>query len=200
MKKKIFFTFFILTLIVLTSNIFAMEAGPATQGYNFDVEYSGDIYAGEEKSAIVILEGTDATPYTNVRVKFELISGPATPKIMAYESNGNGYDMIETVYWGPEEGFAVGNTFRNETAVVATYPEPGTYVTKLSLIDKSKDDAVIFSKEFSTTVLETPTVENNVVNNTVEEIPQTGISIWTYAIVILLVIALIYGANKFIKK
>ena len=199
MKKRIILTVFTLAIILLTGNIYATSASPENKGYNFDIVYTGDIIAGEEKKATVILEGKDATPYTNVRVKFEFISGPATPKIMAFEDNGKGYDMIETVYWGPDSGFPVGNTFRNETPVTATYPKAGKYITKLSLIDKTQDDAVIISKEFTTNVLEAPTtdVENN---NVVEEIPQTGISIWTYALIVAGVISILYLANRIIKK
>ncbi len=200
MKKRFFLIIFTLALVIFTGNIFATSAGPRSNNYNFDIEYTGDVVAKEAKNATVILEGTDATPYTNVRIKVELVSGPATPTIIAYESNGTGYNILDIGYWGPDEGFAVGNTFRNETPVVATYPEAGTYVIRLSLINKQKDDEVITSKEFSTTVLEAPAIDNNVANNVVEEIPQTGISIWTYLVTIVIVIALIYGANKILRK
>lgn len=201
MKKRIFLTVFILTVIVLTGGIFAMEAGPTTNGYNFDIEYTGDVVEGEAKNATVILEGTDAKSYSKVRVESKQVSGPSEDvKVIAYDEQGQGYDISKSGDWGPQEGFQVGGTFRNETPITITYPEAGTYVTQLSLIDLENDDAVIISEEFTINVLEAPETNNNVVNNTVEEIPQTGISIWTYVLTIVLSIVLIYVISKFIKK
>ena len=45
--------------------------------------------------------------------------------------------------------------------------------------------------------------ENTVVNetnNVVEEIPQTGTSIWTYLVIIVAIACVIYGGNLIIKK
>ena len=66
--------------------------------------------------------------------------------------------------------------------------------------DLENDNTVIVSEQFTVNVLEAPTINNNVTNNTVTEIPQTGISIWTYAVIIILAIVLIYGVSKVIKK
>lgn len=211
MKKKIFLLSFILTLIISITTVYATQ--PSTPvvggGYNFEINYSGNIIEDEDKNATVILEGTSATPYTNVRIKVDFVSGPSTPTIIAYDTDGIGYNIVEFGYWGPEAGFEVGGTFRNETPILARYLEPGTYVVRLSLVDVNNGEAVIVSEEFTQTVLastpaeEAPTTNtttNNVVNNTIEEIPQTGVSIWVYIGVILAVILVIYIANKFIKK
>lgn len=210
MKKRIFILTFILTLIVSTTTIYATQ--PPTVGqYDFEINYTGNIIEDEDKNAIVVLKGTNATPYTNVRIKVDFISGPSTPTIIAYDKNDIGYNIVEFGYWGPESGFAVGGTFRNETPILARYLDPGTYVVRLSLVDVNNNEAVITSKEFTQTVLasipaEEPPTTNNTINdivpnnNTVEEIPQTGVSIWTYIGVILAVVAIIYISNNFIKK
>lgn len=206
MKKRILLLFFTLALIICTGSIYATNV-PTNNEYKFDINYTGNIIEGEEKNATVILEGTNATPYTNVRIKVDFISGPAEPSIIAYDSQGIGYNIVEIGYWGPESGFAVGGTFKNETPVVAKYPKAGTYVTRLSLIDKNNGDQVIVSRDFTQTVsASTPadnvdnTTSDNVVNNVIDEIPQTGTSIWTYALIVVGMAAIIYVASRFIKK
>lgn len=207
MKRKILFVF-ILCLVVFSTVILA-----ADQGYEFNLKYDGEIIKNEAKSGSVTLSGTDATPYTNVRIKVDLVSGPATPKLIAHDSNGTEFDIAEIGYWGPPAGFAVGGTFTNETPIEATYPQAGTYVTKLSLVDINSNEAVITSKEFTITVKEKDTVENSVVvnntvienntdieNNVVENIPQAGISFWTYIIVIVAVIIALWAIIYFVKN
>lgn len=206
MKKRILLIVFVLTLIICTANIYASDVSTTNNGYNFDIVYSGDIIVNEPKNANVVLEGNNATPYTNVRIKVDAISGPATPSIIAYDSEGNAFDITQIGNWGPQGGFAVGGTFRNETPIVATYPEAGTYVSRMSLVDVNNNDQVIASKEFTITVQSKEPVAdtnetNNIINNTIEEIPQAGISIWTYMLVIAIVIvALILGKKFLIKK
>ena len=210
MKKKTFLISFVLTLIISITHVYATEPStPSVQsGYNFEINYTGNIIEDEDKNATVVLEGTNATPYTNVRIKVDFVSGPSTPTIIAYDTNGIGYNIVEFGYWGPEAGFAVGGTFRNETPILARYLDPGTYVVRLSLVDVNNNEAVIVSEEFTQTVLaSTPTEEapienttNNIANNIIEEIPQTGVSIWVYIGAILAVVLAIYIANKFINK
>lgn len=202
MKKKVFLLVFIIALAIFTTTIYA-----AGDNFNFAINYTGNIMEGEAKDAVVVLEGTDATVYSNALIKVELVSGPSTPKITAKDTSGIEYNIMELGYWGPPGGFAVGNTFKNETPVIATYSDPGTYVIRLSLIDKNSSDRVIVSQEFTQVVEAAPVspepVENTVVNETtniVEEIPQTGTSIWTYFIIAVIIACIIYGINLIIKK
>lgn len=204
MKKRIFLLIFALALIICTGSIYATDVS-TNNGYNFDIVYSGNIIKNEAKNAKVVLEGNNATPYTNVRIKVDAISGPATPSIIAYDSDGNAFDITQIGNWGPQSGFAVGGTFRNETPVVATYPEAGTYVSRMSLVDVNNNDQVIASKEFTITVYEnnpaTDTNEiNNITNNVVDEIPKTGTSLWVYIVVIVATVAIIYIVSKFIRN
>ena len=204
MKKKIFLVF-MLCLIMFSTIILA-----ADQGYEFAISYEGEVVAGEEKAATVTLTGTEATPYTNVRVESEQISGPAKATIYAYDENGNKFDLSETGDWGPTSGFAVGGTFTNETPITITYPEAGTYVSVIRLVDLNNNNAVITSREFTVTVVDAvtdvPTVpENNVItnttgNNTVESIPQAGISWWVYIIVIAAAIVAAWAVIHYIQN
>lgn len=198
MKKIVFFAIFIFILVATTLR-YASDV-PINSEYVFNLNYQGEIKKNESKNGSVTLKGTNATPYTNVRIKVDLLSGPGTPEILATDSAGTTYNIAEIGYWGPPSGFAVGGTFTNETPITATYPEAGTYVTKLSLIDLNNSNAVITSREFTITVTEDQVVENNVVNNVIKEIPETGISLWTYLIVaVILMLAILY-VRKFIKN
>lgn len=194
---------FSLAIILLCSSVYA-----ADDAYSFDINYTGDIIEDEDKNATVILQATEGTTYSNVRIKVEFLSGPAQPTIIAYDTTGTGYNIVEIGYWGPETGFAVGGTFKNETPVVATYPEAGTYVVRLSLLDLNNQEQVITSKEFTQTVLSATSTEiaNNVAENmadenaVIDEIPQTGTSIWVYLSVILVTIGVIYVVSRRLKN
>ena len=210
MKKSIFLISFVLLslLIVFTIPTYATTANPGGN-YEFSLNYTGDILEEEDKDATVVLAGVNATPYSNVRIKVDVISGPGVPSVVAYDSQGIGYNIIEFGYWGPEAGFAVGGTFSNETPVVARFPEAGTYVIQLALIDVNNNSQVITSKEFTIDVKENepvidePAVDDDIsneVNNTIEEIPQAGINIWTYLLVITIVVAALVLGRKYIVK
>lgn len=197
MKKKIFLVFM---LCVLSFSTFVFAAD---QGYEFSIEYEGTVIAGVEKNATVTLTGTEATSYTNVRVESEQISGPAKATIYAYDEDGNKFDLSETGAWGPTSGFAVGGTFTNETPISITYPEAGTYVSVIRLVDLNNNNAVITSKEFTVIVTEAETTQptNNVVaNNTIENIPQAGISFWVYLIIIAAVVVAVWAVISFTKN
>lgn len=209
MKKIIFFTFLLCTLLTSTL-IFATSANPGAttnNGYEFIVAFEGEVKKDVPKNATVTLKGTNAVPYTNVQIKVEQLSGPSTPEILATDSAGNTYNIAEIGAWGPASGFAVGGSFENVTPIIATYDTAGTYVSRISLVDVNNSNTVITSKEFTVTVTEDAVVDNNntvtnivsnntVVNNTVSEIPQTGTSIWTYMVI---TIGLI-GSVLLIKK
>lgn len=204
MKKKILFIF-MLCVFAISTVVFA-----ADQGYEFFLNYEGDVVAGVEKDATVTLTGTEATPYTNVRVESVHVSGPAKATIYAYDANGNKFDLTETGEWGPTSGFAVGGTFTNETPITAIYPEAGTYVSRLSLIDLSNNNQVITSKEFTVTVKAAATEQEPIVpetnttvtpgNNVIDTIPEAGISWWVYIVIIAAVIVAMWALIIFTKK
>jgi len=176
-------------IIGLTTTVWAAE------GYDFKLEYTGDIIVGVPKDAKVLLTGDNGTPYNKVQVKSEPISGPATPKIVAYDENGTEFDLTQTGTWGPNAGFQVGGTFTNETAIKATYPAAGTYKSRLSLINL-ETGTTITSNEFTVTVLaKEPQADNsNETNNAnITELPQTGYTIWNYLTLVGLFLALVIG-------
>lgn len=158
------------------------------------MQYTGDIVKNVEKDAKVLLVGVNGTAHTNVRIKVD-ITGPATPKILATDSNGTQHDIAQLGYWGPDAGFPVQGDFTNTTPIKATFTQEGTYTIKLSLIDVANANAVITSKTFTIAVANDqapvnntttpPATNNTLTNNTIEELPQTGTSVGEYIIYIL---------------
>ena len=195
MKKLCSFIVFILMILL----IFSIQTNAANE-FDFELNYTGDIVLNETKEASVILKGTNATTYTNVRVKIE-VSGPSTPKITAIDSLDQEIDIVEEGYWGPPAGFAVQGTFENETPVKATFTAAGTYTVKLSLVNLQASEAELASRTFTIEVLEDAsnvneepdnTANENVTeNNTIDKLPQTGTSLVEYLIYFVVIFALI---------
>ncbi len=104
MKKIISLLLVMLVLFSITNNIYAADE------YSFDLKYVGEIIQDEPKDAVVLLTGINGPTYSNVRIKVD-ITGPATPKLIAKDSEGNDIDVAQTKYWGPPEGFAVARKF-----------------------------------------------------------------------------------------
>ena len=171
----------------------------AANELEFELKYYGDVVINETKDASVILRGTNATTYSNVRVKVE-VSGPGTPKLIAKDTNNLEFDLAQTGYWGPDQGFPVAGTFENETPIKATFNVAGTYTIKLSLVNMQASEAEIISKTYTIEVLEDatnvneieeePTVDNNT-ENEVDKLPQTGTGIIEYIAYITIILALI---------
>lgn len=202
MKRKFSFILLLLMMVVII-NVSYMTGVKAVDEYSFELEYTGEIVINEEKAATVILRGTDATPHAKVRIKVE-VTGPATPKIMATDSSGVEHDIAQLGYWGPDTGFAVGGTFENKTPIKATFSAAGTYTIKLSLINLEDNDAVIISKTETIEVLEDKSnvqnEVNNIANNTIEKLPQTGTSIGEYIIYAgIMIVAIMFGYYKIRK-
>ena len=191
MKKKIFIALYLTFFISLfTFNVFA------AQGFDFKLEYEGNIIQNVEKNANVLLVGSSATQYNNVRIKVD-IKGPSTPTVLAKDTSGVEHDIIKLGYWGPPSGFAVGGNFSNTTPIRAKFTETGKYNLTLSLVDVSNSESVITSEYFEINVLSnTPPVEDEEVT----ELPQTGIGILEYTLYSLVIIAIILTAILLIKK
>lgn len=174
----------------------------AADEVNFIISYDGTVTKNEPKSVMIVLEGKSAPTYTKVRVKVD-VSGPATPKLIAKDSLGTEIDIAQTGYWGPDTGFPIQGDFKNETPVIATFPEAGEYTIKVSLINLENGNSVITEKSITVDVQEqaiiTNTIENtvtntitNAINNEVTELPKTGTSLMEYAIYALVIVAFAY--------
>lgn len=206
--KKVLPVFLSLVLILFIGTVYAADE------YTFGLEYTGEIVVDEQKDAAVTLTGVNGPLYTNVRIKVD-ITGPATPKILAYDSQGTEYDIAQTGYWGPDTGFAVQGSFTNRTPIRATFTEAGQYTVKLSLIDISNNNNVITSKDITLTVqgltvdntvntvvnqVENTTVENMINENLVEEIPKTGLSYEEMAFFIIIISGIVFIMYKVYKN
>lgn len=134
------------TLVLLVALLVMSNISNAADGYSIDLQYEGNVVAGEEKESNAILDMVDATVYQRVKILVE-VEGPATPKLLATDSLGTEFDIAQTGEWG--NGFLVGGTNKNVTPVKATFPKAGTYTITLSLVDMDNSNAVITSEEFT---------------------------------------------------
>lgn len=178
------------SFFVLIGSVFAADE------YYFDLQYTGTVVKNVEKDANVLLVGVNGTLHTNVQIKVK-VTGPATPKLLATDSNGVEHDIAQLGYWGPPSGFAVQGDFTNTTPIKATFTEEGSYTIELSLVDLNNSNAVITSKTFTIDVsdTQTPVVNNTVANNTVvDELPKTGTSIGEFLMYIL-VLGMVFVAT-----
>lgn len=175
--------------LLLMINITCYAAIDST--IHFDISYEGEVKVNEEKSTLIILAGENTPVHSNVRVKVD-IEGPAKPKLMATDSNGNQINIAETGYWGPEAGFAIAGTFKNETPVKATFTEAGSYTITLKLLDVQNGNDVLAEKSITIQVKGNEPAVNEVVNEPVEELPQTGTSLMEYTIYAAILLVVIY--------
>lgn len=192
--------FTLITAMVMILSISTLSYAATNDEYHFELKYEGNVIENEAKNAEVLLVGREGQLYTNVRIKISG-TGPATPRVVAYDENGNQFDMAANEYWGPSSGFPIQGTFTNRTPVTIIYPQAGTYTTTLQLVDVANDNAVIASNEFTINVLSANTGEENngsaseglvpnentVDENTVEELPQAGINLLQCAIYLLII-------------
>ena len=166
---------------------------------HFDISYTGEVKVNEEKNATIILAGENTPVHTNVRVKVD-IEGPATPKLLATDSNGTEIDIAEWGYWGPEAGFAIGGTFSNETPIRATFTEKGSYTITLSLLDVQNGNDILAQRAYTIQVIADEPIVNEVINETTNQItnepitqlPQTGTPLLEYVIYAIILCAVIY--------
>ena len=181
---------FIVTILFILS-VISIQVNAAAE-LEFELKYDGDILVNETKEGSVILRGTNASTYSNVRVKVD-VEGPGTPKLIATDTNQQEFDLVDIKYWGPPAGFPVAGTFENETPIKATFPIAGTYTIKLTLVNMQASEAEIISKSFTVEVLEDATNVNEVneTENEVEKLPQTGNSTIEYVMYIAIVAAIV---------
>lgn len=189
---------FIVTILFILS-VISIQVNAAAE-LEFELKYDGDIVVNETKEGSVILRGTNASTYSNVRVKVD-VEGPGTPKLIATDTNQQEFDLVDIKYWGPPDGFPVAGTFENETPIKATFPVAGTYTIKLTLVNMQASEAEIISKSFTVEVLEDATNINEVnePENEVEKLPQTGNSTMEYVMYIAIVTALVIFVSYKIK-
>lgn len=188
-------------LFLLMINIVSFAA--IDQTISFDISYEGTVKVNEEKNANIILAGNNTPIHSNVIVKVD-IEGPAKPKILATDSLGTEIDIAKEGYWGPNAGFAIGGTFKNETPIRATFTKAGTYTVSLNLLDVQNNNDILAGRVFTIEVVDdTPVVNetvNQIVNQPQEELPKTGTSLIEYVIYAAILFVVIYIGYKISKR
>lgn len=128
----------LLCIVLILSLIVPTISNAAGNDYTIEVNYplKSVLTNTEQKISATLKTTADATILTNVRVKVD-VSGPATPKIMAKDTNGTDIDVAQEGYWGPNAGFPLPANYDVTTDFTATFPVAGVYTATISLVDVS---------------------------------------------------------------
>lgn len=185
----------IMTLCILMMSV-CLYVYAQDDTVHFDISYTGTFKVNEEKDAIITLAGDNTPLHQNVRVKID-ISGPTNPTILATDSLGNQLNIAEIGYWGPVSGFPIQGTFNNETPVKVTFTESGNYTITLSLLDVANGNDVLTQKALTINVepeqqVTTNEISNQIINNTITELPKTGTGLIEYIFYITTASVIIY--------
>lgn len=96
MKNTIKILFFAVLVLVAILAIPSFCKAVDTD-YSMDLQYDGNVVAGEEKNANAILN-MGQTVYNKVKITVK-VSGPATPTLLATDSLGTEIDIAQTGQW-----------------------------------------------------------------------------------------------------
>lgn len=140
----------LICIVVIASLLIPTVSNAATaDGCTLVLDYASRIIAGQTTIATSTLKtDADFSGYNKVRVNFE-VDGPADPTIYATDALGQRIDVMKYKYWGPAEGFPLIADYNESTDFEATFPVPGTYTIKLSLVDMEKAQAEILSETYT---------------------------------------------------
>ena len=129
---------------------------PEYQDYEINLQYTGDIIAGEEKEMTLSYTSSMGRYYEHAR----LIAEATTPSGASVKLTGTNtdeqteQDIIQSG-WGDPQGYKIGGKDVSQILNVrALFSDVGNYTITLKLIDRDNSDAVIAQKEFQFTATE----------------------------------------------
>lgn len=187
---------------------------PQYVDYSFQFEYTGEIYAEENKDIKISYSSTMGKPYARARLIAEAETPEgATVKLVGIDEYRLEHNIIQSG-WGNAQGYAIGGKDVSQVLnVEGTFSKPGTYNITLKLIDRENSDKVIAEETFNILVEEmmiqgstntnvtngtvgeatniitgntSSTATNNIANtSTPTELPKTGINLYGVIVIIL---------------
>ena len=129
---------------------------PEYKDYEINLQYTGDIVAGEEKEMTLSYSSTMGRYYEHAR----LIAEATTPSGASVKLTGTNtdeqteQDIIQSG-WGDPQGYKIGGKDVEQVLNVrALFSDVGDYIITLKLIDRDNSDTVIAQKEFKFTATE----------------------------------------------
>lgn len=140
---------------IVTPIVKNITVEPEYYDYEFSLEYTGEIVAGEEKAMVLSYSSSMGRYYEHARLIAEATTPTdATVKLVGIDQNQGTEDIIQSG-WGDPQGYAIGGENVSQVLnVTALFSDAGEYSITLKLIDRDNSDTVIAEKTFSFTVAE----------------------------------------------
>ena len=132
---------------VLATNTTTYEVtAPGKSVYGFEIQKPDTLTAGVEadiqatlKADVVGLEG-----YSNVLLKISAVTPEGgSVQLLAVDSAGDTFDLIQTGQWGPDGGFAIPANHQETLPLKAIFSTAGTYQITTNLVDVLNENQVL---------------------------------------------------------
>jgi len=178
---------------------------PEYVDYDIKLEYTGEIEPNKLKQMQLIISSTMGKNYEHTRIitEVETPNQEATVNLFATDAQQIEHDIIESG-WGSPEGDPIGG--ENVTKILnlnASFSDIGQYSITFKVINRDNSDEVIASETFDITVGSQGSVLPEVEGEVFEEeepiidkepsiMPQTGNTVYIYAIPLILILVLSY--------
>lgn len=181
---------------------------PKYVDYDIKLTYTGDIIKNEEKDMKLVVSSSMGKNYEHTRIIAEATTpSGATAKLLATDSQNLEHDIILSG-WGDADGDSIGGRDAvKELDVRGLFSEAGSYSITFKLIDRDDSDNAIATKTVDITVKEKATTtipeETQKPSEEVEKeetipskMPQTGNTVYAYAIPVILILTASYVVLK----
>ncbi|GAA0122636.1 cell wall-binding repeat-containing protein [Clostridium faecium] len=127
--------------------------------YKFSYDLTEKTFTTDEEGTVlpVALEADKVGDfgYTNALIKVEVISKPENSKlqVLAKDTEGKEWDLVQTGQWGPSEGFEIAKDYKEETNFTIKADAKGKYEVKFSLVDVKDNNKVLTTSTIGVDVL-----------------------------------------------
>ena len=146
---------------IVTPIVKNITVEPEYQDYNINLEYTGDIIAGEEKDMTITYSSSMGRFYEHARLVVEALTpSGANVKLVGIDDNQGEEDIIQSG-WGDPQGYKIGGKDVSQVLnVTGLFTDAGDYTITLKLIDRDNSDSIIAEKEFTFNAIERSSQEN----------------------------------------
>lgn len=140
---------------IVTPIVKNITVEPEYQDYNINLEYTGDIIAGEEKDMTITYSSSMGRFYEHARLVAEALTpSGANVKLVGIDDNQGEEDIIQSG-WGDPQGYKIGGKDVSQVLnVTGLFTDAGDYTITLKLIDRDNSDSVIAEKAFLISAIE----------------------------------------------
>lgn len=146
---------------IVTPIVKNLTVEPEYKDYEFTLNYTGDIYAGEEKEMVLSYSSSMGRYYEKARLIAEATTpSGATVSLIGTDEYGGEEDIIQSG-WGDPQGYEIGGKDVSQVLnIKALFTDAGDYTITLKLIDRDNSDSIIAEKEFTFNAIERSSQEN----------------------------------------